>query len=81
MLEMAEVIFSETPRRMQERVIWIDGESGVRRAEAIDGMVSVCQVNALRVIGPRVFWVDDDGSVGLAEHFCVVVDVRVRPTK
>jgi hypothetical protein len=32
LLEMAEVIFGETPRRMQQRVIGIDAEPGVSGA-------------------------------------------------
>jgi hypothetical protein len=81
LFEMAEVIFSETPRRMQERIIWINCEADVGCAKALDRMVSTGQIKALRGIGPSFFCGDGDGSVGQADHFGVVVDTRFRPTK
>jgi hypothetical protein len=62
---MAEEILSETPRRMQERVIWIDSEAGVGCAKALDRMVFVGQIKALRGGGsPSLF-----GDSGLAQAF------------
>src|ERR1700684_3990321 len=78
---MVAEIFSEPPRRMQERVIWIDSEAGVGCAKALVRMVYSGQIKAFCGIGSCLFWGDSDGPVGQADHFGVVVDVRVRPTK
>ena len=52
---MTEVILSEPPSRMQERVIWIDSEPGVGRAKPLGRMVSAAQIKALCGIGPSLF--------------------------
>ena len=78
---MTEVILSEPPSRMQERVIWIDSEPRVGRAKPLGRMVSAAQIKALCGIGPSLFRADGDRPVSQADHFGVIVDVRVRPTK